>query len=39
MFKFKTRNQARAFKAKSPAYKLVDLGANSEGKRWAVKVL
>lgn len=39
MFKFKTRNAARSFKAKNAAYKLVDLGASVAGSRWAVVVL
>lgn len=38
MFFFKTRNEARTFKAKNPAYKLVDRGPGTE-KRWAVKVV
>lgn len=38
MFLFKTRTEARAFKAKNPAYKLVDRGAGAE-KRWGVKVV
>ena len=39
MFKFNTRKQARDFAAKQPHYKPVDLGADTIGKRWAVKVI
>lgn len=38
MFLFTTRQQARAFKAKNPDYKLVDRGEGQE-KRWGVKVV
>lgn len=41
MLYFKTRTLARSFKAKNPAYKVVDSQDNlsANGLRWAVKVL
>lgn len=40
MLFFKTRNEARTFKAKSALFKVVDRGASPVfGRRWAVKVL
>lgn len=38
MLKFKTRTLARAF-ARKTSRKVVDLGTDSLGSRWAVKVL
>lgn len=38
MLKFSTRSKARAFAAKS-GHKIVDLGADTIGSRWAVKIL
>lgn len=38
MLKFSTRQAARSFALKS-GHKTVDLGAGTNGKRWAVKVL
>jgi hypothetical protein len=38
MLKFSTRSAARSFAVKS-GHKVVDLGAGTAGKRWAVKVL
>ena len=39
MFKFTTRAQARSFKAKNVNYQVVDLGSNTVGKRWGVRVM
>lgn len=40
MLFFKTRTQARSFKAKSDKYRFVDMGSEAAaGRRWAVKVL
>ena len=39
MIKFKTRQEAREFKSRNAKFHLVDLGPNTKGKRWAVKVL
>lgn len=38
MLKFKTRNLARAF-ARKTSRKVKDLGADTIGSRWAVKVV
>lgn len=38
MLKFSTRSKAREFAAKS-GRKIVDLGADTIGSRWAVKVV
>lgn len=38
MIKFITRSKARAFAAKS-GRKIVDLGADTIGSRWAVKIV
>lgn len=38
MLKFSTRYKARVFAAKS-GRKIVDLGADTIGSRWAVKIL
>ena len=42
MIKFKTREEARQFKSslsKNKQAKVVDLGSNTKGNRWGVKVL
>lgn len=40
MLYFTKRQQARDFRAKNPdKYKIVDRGADFDGKRWGVKVL
>ena len=40
MFYFRRREQARAFAALNPKYKLIDFGPNAPYfRRWAVKVI